>query len=126
MAPLLHRRKFASAMRSSTNGAMTAWRMPSRSPCLMPRRIGAFASRSKSDSRPGLVQRKNRDRLRGHGDVDFLPRQLRPGLAENKFDGSRFLRRRVAQRYAKLPRQLGVVKGDDKTFFLCFARKNIG
>src|SRR6266852_2775530 len=125
MAPLLHRRKFASAMRSSANGATTTSCTPSHSPSLVPPRIGPLASRSKGDARPDLVQRKNRKRLRGHGDSQFASRQLRLCLSEEKSGRSRSLRRRVAQRNVKLPRLIGVVERHDQTFFLCFARKNI-
>src|SRR5260370_7502064 len=84
MVPLLHRRKFASAMRSSANGATTTSCTPSHSPSLVPPRIGPLASRSKGDARPDLVQRKNRKRLRGHGDSQFASRQLRLCLSEDK------------------------------------------
>src|SRR6266481_3215904 len=67
---------------------------------------------------PGLVQRKNRERSCWHGYVDFASRQLRLCFAEEKSDCNGFLRRRVRQRNAKLPRLIGIVEGDDKTFFL--------
>jgi len=67
---------------------------------------------------PGLVQRKNGERSRRHGDVDFFPHQLSLCFAEEKSDCSGFLRRCVRQRNAKLPRLIGIVEGDDKTFFL--------
>src|SRR5258708_36101989 len=116
--PRLRLKKFASETRSSTNGATMVSRVPSRSPCLMPRRIGAFASRSKGPLRLDLVQRKNRERFPRHGYSDFPPGQLGPCFAEEKSDGRRSLRLRVGQRNAKLPRLIGVVEGDDNTFFL--------
>src|SRR5258708_27587030 len=116
--PRLRLKKFASETRSSTNGATMVSRVPSRSPCLMPRRIGAFASRSEGHPRPNLVQRKYRKRFPRHGHSDFTSGKLGPCFAEEKSDGRRSLRRRVGQRNADFARLIGVVEGDDNTFFL--------
>src|ERR1700682_1287642 len=65
-----------------------------------------------------LVQRKDRQRLRRHGDSDFASSQLGLCFAEEKSDGCRSLRWRVGQRNAKLPRLIGIVEGDDNTLLL--------
>src|SRR5437016_10177428 len=66
---------------------------------------------------PSLVQRKNGERSRRHGDVDFFAHQLSLCFAEEKSDCTGFLRRRARQRNAKLPWLIGIVEGDGKAFF---------